>query len=108
MLQIHPMATEREQYERGGYTYMRRKKVLALLITTAMVTGTLAGCGNSNEKVQGTQPTDSAQESSTTTAANEPQTSEPAKGEFTYPMDNSTTLTLGILPLDRNGRKRPE
>lgn len=67
---------------------MRRKKVLAVLLSAVMAVGALTACGN-----DGGQPASQPQQSSETGQTGSSEVTSQDEKEFTYPMDTNTVLT---------------
>lgn len=71
-----------------------KKKVLSLVLGTAMVASVLAGCGNSSTTTEAPAET---KEETTTAAATTEESAAPAE---TASEDEPVTITLGIWPED--------
>lgn len=71
---------------------MRRKKVLAVLLSVVMTAGALTACGN-DDGSQTSQPPQSASETGQADSSEVTASTEQQESEFTYPMDTNTTLT---------------
>lgn len=71
---------------------MRRKKVLAVLLSVVMTAGALTACGN-DDGPQTSQPPQSASETGQADSSEVTASTEQQESEFTYPMDTNTTLT---------------
>lgn len=68
---------------------MRRKKVLALLLTVVMAAGLLGGCGNADSR----QAAPEAESTAPAAAADSVSNTEEQAEEFSYPMNTDSTLT---------------
>lgn len=68
---------------------MRRKKVLALLLTVVMAAGLLGGCGNADSQ----QAAPEAESTAPAAAADSVSNTEEQAEEFSYPMNTDSTLT---------------
>ncbi|MBR4060936.1 MAG: extracellular solute-binding protein [Lachnospiraceae bacterium] len=75
----------------------KRNKVLALLLTGAMLAGSLVGCGNQTENKETQVSTTTETNKTSETVATTP--SEPQKAAVTYPMDTDIELDIYLSGL---------
>ncbi len=79
---------------------MKKKKVLALLLTAVMAAGTLSGCGDSGESQQSSGSQESTQEQSSEEQSSEESGEESSEEGGEQQASNGERMTISVLGID--------